>query len=112
MAKEEITIRVLNPTTQKHKFLFPSIANNKQLMKNMGFIISDPQYDAKMEAYKNNKPFSANGQTNEPVKEAFAPKSEPNNIISTPEIKDEPVKRKRRTKEQMLADKNKPKQTT
>lgn len=57
MAKEEILIRVVNTETQKVKNVFPAIANNKALMKNMGFIIQDPQYEAKMEAVNNKKPF-------------------------------------------------------
>lgn len=57
MAKEEILIRIVNPTTGKSKPVYPAIANNKNLMKNMGFIIQDPQYEAKMEAVNNKKPF-------------------------------------------------------
>lgn len=57
---------------QKVKFVFPSIANNKGLMRNMGFVISDPNYDAKMEAIRNRKPFSENGKAPEPAKESFA----------------------------------------
>lgn len=120
MAKDEITIRVINPTTQKVKLVFPDIANNKQLMKNMGFMISDPQYDAKMDAIKNKKPFSENGQTKLPAQESFATPvqikpevkiEQPKNEIVAPIITDEPkVKRPRRTKEQMKADKSTKKQ--
>jgi hypothetical protein len=120
MAKDEILIRVLNTHSQKVKLLFPSIANNKALMRNMGFVISDPQYDAKMECIKMKKPFSENGIAKTPLKEAFAPKIEPvktepkkeqpKNEIPAPVIKNEPKKRTRRTKAEMLADKNKSKQ--
>lgn len=67
----QITIRVVNKTTGKVKNVFPSIANNKQLMKTSGMEISDPQYDAKMEAFRNNRPFIENGKAKEPVKESF-----------------------------------------
>lgn len=113
---DKITIRVMSHQNQKVKFVFPSIANNKGLMRNMGFVISDPNYDAKMEAIRNRKPFSENGKASEPAKESFAtpteqPKLEPKieqpkNEVSAPEIKGEPKTRKpRRTKEQMAADK-------
>lgn len=121
MAKEEILIRVLNTHNQKVKMVFPDIANNKQLMKNVGFVISDPNYDTKMDAIKNKKPFSENGIAKEPVKESFAPNVEvpkvepkteqPKNEITAPIITDEPKKRTRRTKAEMLADKNNTKQT-
>lgn len=112
MAKDEILIRCLNTETQKVKNLFPSIANNRQLMKNVGYVISDPNYEAKMDAIKNKKPFSENGQAKEPVKESFAApiESKPEPKIEMP--KDEPkARRTRRTKAQMLADKQSKKQT-
>lgn len=86
MAKEDILIRVLGIANQRVKMVFPSIANNKQLMKNMGFVISDPNYDTKMDAIKNKKPFSENGVAKEPVKEAFAPTivTKPEPIIEQP----------------------------
>ena|SRR3990167_5617474 len=116
MGKNDILIRVLNINNQKIKMVFPNIANNKQLMKNVGFVISDPNYEAKMDAIKNKKPFRENGIAKEPVKESFAPKVEPiktepvtahpKNEILTPAINDKPKeKRQRRTKAQMLADK-------
>lgn len=118
----QITIRVLGTENQKVKHVYPSIANNKQLMRNMRFAISDPNYEAKMEAFKNKKSYSENGISKEPIKEAFAnpvlPTKEeakieqPKNEIIAPAIIDEPrVKRTRRTKEQMLADKQTKKQT-
>lgn len=67
----QVTIRVVNKLSGKVKFVFPMIANNKQLMKTSGMEISDPQYDAKMEAFKNNRPFIENGKSKEPVKESF-----------------------------------------
>lgn len=74
MNKNEILIRVINSTNQKIKMVFPSIANNKQLMKNVGFVISDPNYDIKMECFRNKKPYiQENGQTKESVKENSAP---------------------------------------
>lgn len=73
---KDITIRVVNKTTGKVKNVFPNIANNKQLMKTSGQQIADPQYDAKMEAVKNNRPFIENGKAKEPVKESFAPQNE------------------------------------
>ena len=118
---DKITIRVLNTTNQKVKFVYANIANNKQLMKNVGFVISDPQYDLKMECIRNKKPFSENGQAKEPLKESFATpiepkkteekKEQPKNEIVTPVITDEPkVKRTRRTKAEMLAAKTSKKQ--
>lgn len=111
MAKfNEITIRVLNTSTQKVKFVFPSIANNKHLMKNMGFVISDPQYDAKMEAFKNRKPFGENGQVKEPIKELTPIVQSKNETVAEDKPKvsinteGEPKKRTRRTKEQIKAD--------
>lgn len=74
---KDITIRVVNKTTGKVKNVFPNIANNKQLMKTSGQQIADPQYDAKMYAVKNNRPFIENGKSKEPVKESFAPIDEP-----------------------------------
>lgn len=133
---DKITIRVISiGQDQKTKFVFPAIANNKQLMKNVGFVISDPQYDAKMEAIRNKKPFSENGVTKLPAQESFAPKVEPEikqapveqpkseafqsvttdeikgndpagNVIESPAIQGEPkTKRLRRTKAQIEADK-------
>ena len=79
----DILIRCVNTKTQKVKYLFPDIANNKQLMKSQDNIISDPQYDYKMEMFKNpgKANFSKNGQSSEPVKESFVNsgiKSNPN----------------------------------
>lgn len=120
MSKEipfgKITIRCISTASdnQKVKFVYPNIANNKQLLKNVGFVISDPNYDAKMEAFRMKKPYSENGKASEPAKEAFIapveekpePKIEqPKNEIQAPVIKDEPVKRVRRTKAQIEADK-------
>lgn len=114
---DKILIRVINTTTQKVKNLFPAVVNNKGLMRNMGFVISDPNYDAKMECIKNKKPFSENGIAKEPVKESFAPiitepvkinepVIQPKNEIISPVIADEPkVKRTRRTKAQIESDK-------
>lgn len=117
---DKITIRVISTgQDQKTKFLFHHVANNKGMMKHMGFVISDPQYDAKMEAIRNKKPFSENGQAKEPVKESFSipivttePKiPQVKNEIVTPVIVDEPkIKRTRRTKAQMQADKSTKKQ--
>lgn len=122
MAKDEILIRCLNTKTQKVKNLFPSIANNRQLMKNVGCVISDPNYEAKMDAIKNKRPFSENGQAKLPAQESFAPKvaepvksepvPQPKNEMAAPEIAGEPKTRKtRRTKAQMQADKQSNKQT-
>ena len=114
---DKILIRVINPTTQKVKNLFPAIVNNKGLMRNMGFIINDPNYDAKMDCIKNKKPFSENGIAKEPVKESFAPiitepvkinepVIQPKNEIIAPIIEGETkAKRVRRTKVQIEADK-------
>lgn len=118
---DKITIRVISLKGDKAKNMYPAIVNNKQLMKNVGFVISDPNYEAKMEAVRMKKPYSENGQTKEPVKEAFAPKidpvktepkiEQPKNEIVAPVITDEPkVKRVRRTKAEMLAAKTKTKQ--
>lgn len=85
---DKITIRVMSHQNQKVKFVFPSIANNKGLMRNMGFVISDPNYDAKMEAIRNRKPFSENGKAPEPAKESFAPPVE----APKPEVKIEQPK--------------------
>lgn len=113
----QITIRVISTKEpQKTKFVFPQIANNRQLMKNMGFVISDPQYEAKMEAVRAKKAFSENGKPKEADKEAFAPKveevktqepvSQPKNEVEAPAIEGEPkTKRTRRTKAQIEADK-------
>lgn len=55
---DKITVRVISTeSNQKTKNVFVSIANNKALMKRMGFTISDPNYEAKMEAFKNRKPY-------------------------------------------------------
>lgn len=89
---------------------FPAIANNKQLMRSMGWVISDPNYDGKMEAIKMNKPFSENGKAKDPIRESFASPvilapevniEQPKNEIEAPVIIGEKVKRTRRTKEQM-----------
>lgn len=121
----EITIRVVNKTTGKVKNVYHSIANNKQLMKTSGQEIADPQYDAKMEAVKNNRPFIENGKSKEPVKESFVSTEiltgnqtivQPNNLCGTGSstccVTEEDLssrdsieiikpKRTRRTKEQM-----------
>ena len=76
MASNQILIRVVSSVNQKTKQVLPDIANNKQLMKSQGWVISDPNYDAKMEALKNNKPFSENGKSVNPVKDSFAAKQE------------------------------------
>jgi len=116
----QITIRCISTKgePQRVKFLFPDIANNKHLVKTMEFVISDPNYDAKMTAFKAKKPFSENGQTKEAVKESFAspipeiktePKEpQPKNEIKTPVlIGEEKVKRIRRTKAQIAIDNKK-----
>lgn len=137
---DKITIRTISTKgePQKVKFVYPAVANNKQLMKNVGFVISDPNYEAKMECIRMKKPYSENGMTKEPVKEAFAPKIEP--VKTDPKIEqpkneikpmefiipdektqafldkkiaedERKVKRTRRTKAQMLEAKTKTKQT-
>lgn len=69
-----VLIRCINIKSNKVKNMYPSIASNKQLMKTMGWQISDPDYQAKMEAYKAKKPFPpTNGKADEPKREAFAP---------------------------------------
>lgn len=121
---DKITIRCisLKGDPQKVKFMYPAIVNNKQLLKNVEFVISDPNYNAKMECVTMKKPYSENGLTNEPLKESFAAPvklepekkiEQPKNEIDTPAIKNEPVKEKRtrRTKAQMLEAKTKTKQT-
>jgi len=110
MAKEEILIRCISTANQKVGMKFPAIANNKQLMRSMGWVISDPNYDGKMEAIKMNKPFSENGKAKDPIRESFASPvilapevniEQPKNEIEAPVIIGEKVKRTRRTKEQM-----------
>lgn len=36
-------VRCVNPETQKVKFLLKKIAENKQLMKSMGFVVADAE---------------------------------------------------------------------
>lgn len=70
----QITIRCINKESKKVKFVFPSIANNKALMNSCGFEIADPQYDAKMKAFSEKRPFIENGKSEKPVEESFATK--------------------------------------
>ena len=113
MAKEEILIRCLQTLqngTEVVRMKYPNIANNHLLMTSGKCKISDPQYDAKMEAIKMNKPFSENGKAKDPIRESFASPvilapevniEQPKNEIEAPVIIGEKVKRTRRTKEQM-----------
>lgn len=134
----QITIRCISTKgePQRVRMRYPAVANNHQLMRTMGYTISDPQYDAKMEAFKAKQPWSENGQAKLPVQESFAPKIEPvkiepkieqpkNEILPKMELINsipapsrihggligEKVKRTRRTKAQMQADKLTKKQT-
>lgn len=54
---EQILIRCINSKTNKVKNLFPTVAINKQLMKTMGWVISDPESEAKLKAWKEKKPY-------------------------------------------------------
>ncbi|MFI5404906.1 MAG: hypothetical protein ACHQ1D_00185 [Nitrososphaerales archaeon] len=76
----------MNKENKKVKFVFPSIANNKPLMNSCGFEIADPQYEAKMEAVRANRPFIENGKSVEPVKESFAAKACCDNDIIPEEL--------------------------
>lgn len=54
----KVTIRVLSTKEpQKAKNLYAFIANNKALMKRMEFVISDPNYEEKMKAITEKKPY-------------------------------------------------------
>ena len=91
-----ILIRCIStkPGLDKVKFMFHTIANNKQLMINAGFVISDPNYEVKMQCIKEKKPFELMSKKEAP--KAEAPKAK------APIIK---VKRKRRSKTQIETDK-------
>ena len=70
----EILIRCIGMTANKQRVRFkkPDVANNAMLMREAGYVISDPNYDEKMQCWRNKKPFSENGQTTNPLKESFA----------------------------------------
>ncbi len=69
---DKITIRCISTgEVQKEKFMYPNVANNKRLLKNVGFVISDPNYDSKMEAFKSKKPYTPSA----PAKDAKTEKS-------------------------------------
>ena len=93
-----ILIRCIStkPGLDKVKFMFHTIANNKQLMINAGFVISDPNYEVKMQCIKEKKPFELMSKKEDIIKVAEAPKAE------APIVK---VKRKRRSKTQIETDK-------
>lgn len=56
---DKILIRCISNKAgvEKTKNMFHTVANNKTLMKNSGFVISDPNYDAKMHCINNNLPY-------------------------------------------------------
>ena len=87
---DKITIRVIGMTSgvQRMREVFPSLASNTSLLRKMGYVISDPNYDAKMECVRNKKPFSVNGKSSEPKKESFAPPAQ----TPKPEVKIEQPK--------------------
>lgn len=58
-AFDKITIRCISTgEPQREKFMYPNIASNKRLLKNVGFVISDPNYESKMEAFKTKKSYT------------------------------------------------------
>src|SRR3990167_332344 len=98
----QISIRCINPKTNKVKNLFPNVANNAQLMRNMGWVIADPQYDAKMDAIKNNKPFSENGKTEQPLKESFISPAPVQEEVKKENVEDPKLEAKKRGRPRKL----------
>ena len=56
----EILIRCIGMTAGKQRVrnMKPAIANNALLMRESGYVISDPNYDEKMRCFREKKPFT------------------------------------------------------
>jgi len=52
----EILIRCIGMTANKQRVRFkkPDVANNAMLMREAGYVISDPNYDEKMQCFRKN----------------------------------------------------------